>query len=67
MRLEGPQNLESRREDSDCAIMASKKQVLGTRTAAAYFVIFEEGSGLVIWSFNLTDFKEIKRLPLMYS
>ena len=64
--LEGPQNLERRREDSDNAIMGSEEEILRPRAYTAYFVGFQERPGLVIGSFDLANFEEIERFPLSF-
>ena len=66
MRLEGSQNFERRGEYAHRAIMTSKEKTLGTRADAAYFIVVEEGFGLVVGRIDLADFEEIERFPLQF-
>lgn len=66
VRLENPQDLKGRGDDSDKAIITSKKEILRSRADTADFVVFEEGLALVVRWVDLADFEEIECLPLQH-
>jgi hypothetical protein len=62
--LENSQDLERRREDSHDPIVASKEEILRSRTHTANFIVLEEGSAFIVRRVDLADLEEIERFPL---
>lgn len=64
VRLEGAQDFEGWRENSHNAVVAPKKEALGSRAHAADFAVLEERLALIVGRVDLADLEEIERFPL---
>lgn len=64
MRLEAPDDLPARSDDSYISIEAAEEQAVGARANTRYFVVLEEGPRLVVAQFDLAHLEEVECFPL---
>ena len=62
--MEASYDLPAGTDDAHVAVIATKKQTVGTGAYTGYLVILEEGARLVVAGLDLADLEEVECFPL---